>query len=130
MERSMNPPSYHDIVQTQSLLARYLLRTPLIHSPALSAHSGADVWLKCECFAEIGSFKARGALACVLQLTPEQLAQGCICASTGNHGAAMAWAARQVGTHCTVVAPVDTPEIKRNNMINAGARLVIEGANW
>lgn len=126
----MNRPTYNEIVQAQSLLAPYLLRTPLIHSPQLSNLSGAEVWLKCECFAEIGSFKARGALACVLQLSPTQLAQGLICASTGNHGAAMAWAARQVQAHCTVVAPVDTPEIKRNNMINAGARLVLEGADW
>lgn len=123
-------PTYDDIYQTQSRLARYLLRTPLIHSPPLSARSGADIWLKCECFAEIGSFKARGALACVLQLSPAQLAQGLICASTGNHGAAMAWAARQVQGRCTVVAPVGTPEIKCNNMRNAGAHLVLAGADW
>jgi len=126
----MNRPTYHDICQTQARLAPYLLRTPLIPSPALSALTGADVWLKCECFAEIGSFKARGALACVLQLSPTQIQQGLICASTGNHGAAMAWAARQVNASCTVVAPVDTPEIKRNNMRNAGARLVLAGADW
>jgi threonine dehydratase len=130
LEIDMSRPTYNDICQTQARLAPYLLRTPLIHSPQLSARSGADVWLKCECFAEIGSFKARGALACVLQLSPAQLAQGLICASTGNHGAAMAWAARQVQASCTVVAPVDTPEIKRNNMINAGARLVLEGTDW
>ena len=123
-------PTYDDICQTQALLTRYLLRTPLIHSPPLSALSGADVWLKCECFAEIGSFKARGALACVLQLSPAQIAQGLICASTGNHGAAMAWAARQVQGRCTVVAPVGTPEIKCNNMRNAGAHLVLAGADW
>lgn len=123
-------PTYDDICQTQSLLLRYLLPTPLIHSPPLSALSGADVWLKCECFAEIGSFKARGALACVLQLSPAQIAQGLICASTGNHGAAMAWAARQVKGSCTVVAPVGTPEIKCNNMRNAGAHLVIAGTDW
>lgn len=123
-------PTYNEIEQTQALLARYLLRTPLLHSPSLSALSGADVWLKCECFAEIGSFKARGALACVLQLSQAQLAQGLICASTGNHGAAMAWAARQVQARCTVVAPVDTPEIKCNNMRNAGARLILAGTNW
>lgn len=123
-------PTYDDICQTHSRLARHLLRTPLLHSPPLSALSGADVWLKCECFAEIGSFKARGALACVLQLSPAQLAQGLICASTGNHGAAMAWAAHQVQGRCTVVAPVGTPEIKCNNMRNAGARLIIAGADW
>jgi len=126
----MNKPTYNDICQTQARLSRYLLRTPLIHSPQLSALSGADVWLKCECFAEIGSFKARGALACMLQLSPAQIGQGLICASTGNHGAAMAWAAQRVQGACTVVAPVGTPEIKLNNMLNAGASVVIEGTDW
>ena len=129
-QKMIKTPTYDDICQTQALLMRYLLRTPLIHSPPLSALSGADVWLKCECFAEIGSFKARGALACVLQLSSAQIAQGLICASTGNHGAAMAWAARQVKGKCTVVAPVATPEIKCNNMRNAGARLILAGADW
>ena len=78
----------HDVVS-----ANYLVRTPLIHSAPLSALVEADVWLKCECFAEIGSFKARGALNCLLHLSDAQRAQGLICASTGNHGAAMAWAA-------------------------------------
>ena len=129
-QKMIKTPTYDDIYQTQSLLTRYLLRTPLIHSPPLSALSGAEVWLKCECFADIGSFKARGALACVLQLSPAQIAQGLICASTGNHGAAMAWAARQVKGTCTVVAPIGTPEIKCNNMRNAGAHLVLAGADW
>lgn len=125
-----NRPSYADICQAQALLSSDLLPTPLIHSPQLSALSGADVWLKCECFAEIGSFKARGALACLSQLSRAEIDRGLICASTGNHGAAMAWTARQVNGICTVVAPVDTPEIKRNNMLNAGARVVIEGTDW
>lgn len=127
---SVSIPTFEHIRQAQTLLSRYLLRTPLIHSPQLSKLSGADVWLKCECFAEIGSFKARGALACVLQLSPTQIAQGLICASTGNHGAAMAWAAGRVNGVCTVVVPVGTPEIKLNNMLNAGARVVIEGTDW
>ena len=126
----MKAPDYTDILDAQATLSRYLVRTPLIRSPQLSALSGADVWLKCECFAEIGSFKARGAINGVLKLSPQQLAQGLICASTGNHGAAMAWAARQANTTCVVVAPVGTPEIKINNMLNAGARVVIEGTDW
>jgi threonine dehydratase len=126
----MKYPTYDDICQAQALLSRYLLRTPLIHSPIFSKLSGAEVWLKCECFSEIGSFKARGALACVLQLSDSQIKQGIICASTGNHGAAMAWAARQMHGTCTVVAPVGTPEIKHNNMLNAGAHVMIEGVDW
>lgn len=126
----INIPTYEDICQAQALLSQNLPPTPLIHSPQLSSLSGADVWLKCECFSEIGSFKARGALAGVSQLSQEEIQRGLICASTGNHGAAMAWAARRVKAQCTVVAPVDTPEIKRNNMLNAGARVVIEGTDW
>lgn len=126
----MTAPTINQIKHAQDLLAQYLLRTPLIHSPQLSQMSGAEVWLKCECFAEIGSFKARGALACVLGLSPAQIAQGLICASTGNHGAAMAWAAGRVNGICTVVVPHNTPEIKLNNMRNAGARLIIEGSDW
>ena len=123
-------PTHHDILEAHDLVSRHLTRTPMIHSPTLSTLSGANVWLKCECFSELGSFKARGALTGVQKLSSAQRARGLICASTGNHGAAMAWAARQVGATCTVVAPVNTPEIKINNMRNAGARLILEGMDW
>ncbi|MBM4413573.1 MAG: threonine/serine dehydratase [Chloroflexi bacterium] len=119
-----------DVVAAQQLLGDYLVRTPLIYSPPLSQQTGAEVWLKCECFAEVGSFKARGALNCILQLSPAQRAQGLICASTGNHGAAMAWAATKVGASCVVVVPHGTPEIKLRNMHNAGASVVIDGGDW
>lgn len=119
-----------DVVTAQQLLGDYLVRTPLIYSPPLSQQTGAEVWLKCECFAEVGSFKARGALNCILQLSPAQRAQGLICASTGNHGAAMAWAATNVGASCVVVVPHGTPEIKLRNMHNAGASVVIDGGDW
>lgn len=120
----------HDVMAAQQLLSDYLVRTPLIYSPPLSLQTGAEVWLKCECFAEVGSFKARGALNCILQLTPAQRAQGLICASTGNHGAAMAWAATKVGASCVVVVPHGTPEIKLRNMHNAGASVIIDGGDW
>lgn len=120
----------HDVVIAQQRLANHLIRTPLIHSVPLSRQTGADVWLKCECFAEVGSFKARGALNCILHLTPSQRSQGVICASTGNHGAAMAWAATTVDASCLVVVPHGTPDIKMRNMQNAGAMVVVDGADW
>lgn len=123
-------PTYADVVTAHALIMQHLPRTPLIHSPMFSRLSGADVWLKCECFAAIGAFKARGALAGVHKLSAAQRAQGLICASTGNHGAAMAWAAGKMGARCKVVVPTDTPEIKLNNMRNAGASVVIEGSDW
>ena len=74
----------HDVIAAQALLADRLPPTPLIFSPALSAASGATVWLKCECFAAVGSFKSRGALNCFLRLDAATLAGGLICASTGK----------------------------------------------
>ncbi len=127
---NMQPPSCANIAEAGAIVRQHLTRTPLIHSPALSAASGADVWLKCECLSVIGSFKARGALMGVHKLDAAQRARGLICATTGNHGAAMAWAARRFGAQCAVVSPVDTPEIKVNNMIGAGARLILDGADW
>ena len=123
-------PTPEMVREAQRMIAGRLPPTPLIHAPSLSAQIGADVWLKCECFAPIGSFKARGALVGVLRLTPEQLARGLICASTGNHGAAMAWAAAQVGARCVVVVPHNTPDIKRRNMRAAGGEVITEGGDW
>jgi threonine dehydratase len=64
----LQPPTCADIAEAGALVRQFLPRTPLLHSPALSAASGADVWLKCECFAELGAFKARGALLGVHKL--------------------------------------------------------------
>jgi threonine dehydratase len=123
-------PTPDMVREAQRMIAGRLPPTPLIHAPSLSAKAGADVWLKCECFAPIGSFKARGALMGVLRLAPEQLARGLICASTGNHGAAMAWAATQVGARCVIVVPDNTPDIKRRNMLAAGGEVITAGGDW
>ena len=119
-----------DVVSAQALLAAHLPVTPLIPSRTLSDASGATVWLKCESFAAVGSFKARGALNCLLRLPADTLAPGIICASTGNHGTAMAWAATALGVRCTVVVPHNTPAIKLANMRNAGGEVIIAGGDW
>ena len=123
-------PIPDQVREAQRMITGRLPPTPLIHAPGLSAQTGADVWLKCECFAPIGSFKARGALMGVLRLSPAQLGRGLICASTGNHGAAMAWAATQVGARCIVVVPGNTPDIKRRNMRAAGGEVITDGGDW
>lgn len=123
-------PTLDQVREARHMLEDRLPPTPLIHAPGLSAQSGAEVWLKCECFAPIGSFKARGALVGALRLAPEHLGRGLICASTGNHGAAMAWAATELGARCVVVVPRNTPDIKRRNMIAAGGHVITEGGDW
>ena len=73
----------------------FVVWTPLLHSPALSEASGVEVWLKCEHVQRTGSFKYRGALNTLLSLSDEEKANGVVTASTGNHGMAVALAARR-----------------------------------
>lgn len=91
-----------DLIQAarQTLSGRVRL-TPVLNGSELMP----NLWLKAENMQVTGSFKARGALNCVLSLTPEERQRGLITASAGNHALSLAWAAQQVGCACTVVMP-------------------------
>ena len=106
-----------------------LVRTPLLVSPVLSERVGFDVRLKCENFQQTGSFKARGALNFVLQLPEADLKRGVITYSSGNHGQAMAWAAKLLGVRAVVVMPTTAPGIKVDGCRRLGAEVVLEGTN-
>ena len=80
-------------------------RTPVERSPALEARTGAEVWLKCECFQETGSFKLRGALNRLLALEEAERARGVLAVSAGNHGMGVAEAAARLDVRATVVVP-------------------------
>jgi threonine dehydratase len=86
--------------------------------------AGVTLFLKCECFQKTGSFKARGALNKVLALRKEERECGLITVSAGNHAAAVAWAARQVGAPCAVVMPVDAPRAKLDAVRGYGAEVI------
>ena len=90
-------PTRADVEAAAARLAGLLPHTPLIDGRSLPAQ------LKCELFQRTGSFKARGALNRVLQLTPEERERGVIAISAGNHAAAIAFAAAQVGVDALVV---------------------------
>ena len=98
-------------------------KTPLIPSPWLSELVQAEVHLKCECLQITGSFKIRGAAAALSQGGSGQ-ERGVWAASTGNHGAAVAYAARQLQVPCTIVVPNNVPEVKLKNIKRLGARVV------
>jgi threonine dehydratase len=80
-------------------------RTPLFSVRSLGAPLGIELYLKAELFQRTGSFKVRGVLNKVRQLAPAEIARGFIAFSAGNHGAALAWAARAAGSRATVVMP-------------------------
>ena len=101
-----NVPTLDEIRQTRALIDRHVLTTP-IHTwrgrEIGQALGDTEVVLKLELFQHTGSFKARGAVAVVLNLSREQLARGVVSISAGNHAIATAYAAKAVGTSAKVV---------------------------
>lgn len=104
----------------------YVTRTPLV--PALSlGNENQQVRLKLESTQAIGAFKLRGAVNAVLRLDSAQRARGVICASTGNHGRALAYAAKQLGSTATVCMSALVPQNKVDAISLLGAKVRIEG---
>lgn len=93
-------------------IADTVSRTPLQHSTYLTAATGADVFLKLENRQTTGSFKFRGASNRLMTLTPEQRARGCVAASSGNHGAAVACAMQKLAASGVIFVPQQTSPAK------------------
>ncbi len=107
----------------------HLLATPVVPAVGLSHEVGSPVVLKCENLQHTGSFKARGALSKVLSLSAEGLTRGIVTASTGNHGAAVAYAARIVGAAAIVVVPDNANPSKLAAIERLGARIDVHGSD-
>ena len=108
-------------------LRNHLPETRLVKAPSLSRITGADVRLKLEGELPTGSFKPRGALAAVLQELDEAKLPGIVTSSTGNHGAATAFAGRLLGIPVTVFLPEDPNPVKRNLIAEQGAEIIESG---
>ncbi|KAF1023993.1 MAG: L-threo-3-hydroxyaspartate ammonia-lyase [Paracidovorax wautersii] len=121
---AMPVPTFADVERAAQAIAPHVVHTPLLRSARLDALAGAPVWLKAESQQVTGSFKARGAFNALLSLSPEARARGVVAYSTGNHGQAIAWAARQLGVAATIVMPVDAPKNKVQRAAVQGARIV------
>ncbi|MDX1706355.1 threonine/serine dehydratase [Pseudidiomarina sp.] len=101
-----------------------IVRTPVRHQLALDEALGAQVWLKCENLQHTGAFKFRGACNALLQLTPEQREAGVFTVSSGNHGAALAAAGKQLRISVRVGVASNASEVKRANMEQYDAELI------
>ncbi|NLE75293.1 MAG: threonine/serine dehydratase [Chloroflexi bacterium] len=115
-----------DIWQARARLRPHVWRTPLLHSAALSERTRCQVYLKMECWQLCGCFKVRGAINMVSALPPTQQARGLVTASSGNHGIAMAYAARLLGgLPATVFLPegADRTKVRKIEALGAEARL-------
>jgi len=100
-------------------------RTPVMTSARLDELSGARLFFKCENFQKTGSFKARGALNAVLSLSDAEAARGVATHSSGNHGAALAWAAGVRGIPAFVAMPRTVSRVKLASVERLGARVVL-----
>ena len=107
----------------------YTRETYLERSDALSELGSADVYCKLENLQHTGSFKARGAMNRVLAMSLDERRRGVIAASTGNNGAAVARAAREVGIPCTVVVPEHADESKLAAIRRLGASIEVRGVD-
>jgi threonine dehydratase len=101
------------------------LRTPLIEAPRLAERLGVPVWLKCEQWQPIGAFKVRGAWTAVTRLPEAARSKGVIAHSSGNHGRAVAWVARRLGTRAVIVMNDNAPPIKVAAVRAEGAEVVL-----
>jgi threonine dehydratase len=102
--------------------------TPLEPSPYFGERAGASVRLKLENLQVTGSFKARGAFNKLLSLVPAERAHGIVAASTGNHGAAIAYSAKRLGLSAIVFVPENASPAKVENIRRFGASIIVHGA--
>ncbi len=126
MARSPLPHvSFDSVLAAAERIAPYVHRTPIMSSATLDHELDASVVFKLESFQKVGAFKARGATNAVLSLSEEAASRGVIAHSSGNHGAAVAYAARIRDIGCTVFMPAGAPTIKIDAVRGYGAEVVL-----
>ncbi len=120
--------SLADVRAAADRIRPHVVTTPTISGEAVG---GPGVWLKAENLQRTGSFKLRGAVNAVLQLSLEQRRRGVITLSAGNHGLALAYAAQIIGIPCLVVVREDAPVSKLEAIRRLGAEIVLTPmAHW
>ncbi len=126
MRKEMLPAN---VVLAANRIAPHIRETPLDHSPFFSELTGANVFLKLEHLQHTGSFKLRGAFNKLLSMTAEQRAAGCVAASSGNHGAAVAFAMTKLDTTGVIFVPGGTSTTKVDAIKRAGGEVRFFGTD-
>jgi len=116
-------PSVRDVYAARRRIAPVVARSPLVPSPSLAARAGAEVLLKLETVQPTGAFKLRGAANAVAALDAAGRARGVVCCSTGNHGRAVAYAARAAGVRAVVCLSSLVPAVKVEAVEALGAEV-------
>jgi threonine dehydratase len=121
-------PTLADIQEARGRLQGIAEETPIYLSETFSRRCGREVRLKAENLQRTGAFKIRGAVNKLATLSSGEREAGVVAASAGNHGQAVAWAARELGVHARIYVPLDAPMAKIEACRNYGAETRMTGA--
>lgn len=119
-----------DIERARERIGDAVYRSPCMRSESLSRRSGCDLYVKLENLQMTGSFKERGALNKLLQLSGAERARGVISASAGNHAQGVAFVAERTGIAATIVMPVGAPLVKVSATRSYGAEVISSGEDY
>ena len=123
-------PTPADIEAARARLEGVARVTPIFRSETFSRLAARDVLLKAENLQRTGSFKIRGAFNKISTLGTAERAAGVVAASAGNHGQAVAWAAREVGVAARIFVPADAPMAKVDATRSYGAAVELVGSSF
>lgn len=120
----MNLLNYQDVLNAHQLIKPYIHRTPVLTSSIMNRLAESDIHFKCENLQKVGAFKARGGCNAIFSLTDEEARKGVVAHSSGNHGAAVAYAARERGIPVVIVMPDDSLSCKFEAVASYGAEII------
>ncbi|HUK94609.1 MAG TPA: threonine ammonia-lyase [Gaiellaceae bacterium] len=123
-------PTLADIEEARAILDGVARVTPVYSTETLSKLIGRHVTLKAENLQRTGSFKIRGATCKIASLSDKEKRAGVVAASAGNHGQAVAWAAREAGIKATIFMPQDAPMAKVEPTRSYGGTPQLQGADF
>ncbi len=116
--------SYADIATAHERIKPYINRTPVFTSGFFSVQTSAEVFFKCENMQRVGAFKIRGAVNAVFSLNEDELKNGVLTHSSGNHAQALALAAKMRGTKAYIVMPDNAPQVKVDAVRSYGGEVI------
>jgi len=119
-----------DIYAAKRRIRGVIRETPVEPSTFLNEMCGGEIHLKLENQQLTGSFKIRGALNKLLQLSERERERGIVAASSGNHAQGVGYAARAIGVEATVVVPRNTPKVKIDAIKRYGVELIVHGEEY
>jgi len=120
----MIAPTPEDVHAALARISAHIVRTPMLRNAALDRLTGGTILIKPEVLQRTGSFKLRGATNALRRLGVENLPNGVVAYSSGNHAQAIACAAQALGVPATIVMPADAPAIKRAHTEAWGAKII------